>query len=450
MYEATSFAVPDRPEILIEDLIKRRQSLLPRAVSAVTTSPGGTLTTSVRPDLDPMQYGTQLEQLRRPGPGIPAAAEQASVLPSSIEAYRKRAADLYKQGSDLYNADVDTSALQAFAKQQGERGNASMLNAMAAQFAGESFQPIQAQYLKRAAAAQEPIKIGGGMLTPDGQFIKDPFAGQEKKAEFLLQQAKAYEQMAATAETAQERAAALAAQNQVQNELRALMVQIAGFNAQTGRINAQTNQTNASGGGSLGVGNAQQIGSGPNQEPIFRQKNGQLFTYNEAAQAVPYTGPVKPKASNAEPTVEENRMAGLFFQADNARRNMEIVMKESPSAAYPTVGERAAGFIPGIGEDVANTMRPETRQRFVQAAGSMAEALLRAATGAGVNESEQKQKIAELVPQLGDKPGNVKQKLESYDAYMKSLRARAGRALPKDGGGGSGKVVDFNSLPGGR
>lgn len=234
MYEATSFAVPDQPEILIEDLIKRRQSLLPRAVSAVTTSPGGTLTTSVRPDLDPMQYGTQLEQLRRPGPGIPAAAEQASVLPSSIEAYRKRAADLYKQGSDLYNADVDTSALQAFAKQQGERGNASMLNAMAAQFAGESFQPIQAQYLKRAAAAQEPIKIGGGMLTPDGQFIKDPFAGQEKKAEFLLQQAKAYEQMAATAETAQERAEALRMQNEMQNQLRLM-----GLNIQTQGLEIQ-------------------------------------------------------------------------------------------------------------------------------------------------------------------------------------------------------------------
>lgn len=399
--------------------------------------------------LDPLQFGTELELLKRSGGLLSSAVKpgQGSVLPSAIDAYRQRATDLYKQGSDLYNQDPDMSGLQAYAKQRGEQGNASMLNALAAQFAGDSFQPIQAQYLKRAAAAQEPMKVGGGMLTSDGQYIKDPFAAQDKRAEFLLQQAKAYEQMALNAQTAQERAEATRLQNEAQNQLKQLMAQVAVFNAQTGRMNAQTNQTNASGGGTLGVGNAQQIGSGANQEPIFRQKNGQLFTYNEAGQPVPYAGAVKPKASNAEPTVEENRMAGLFFQADNARRNMELVMKESPGAAYPTVGERAAGFIPGIGEDVANTMRPESRQRFVQAAGSMAEALLRAATGAGVNESEQKQKIAELIPQLGDKPGNVKQKLDSYDAYMKSLRARAGRALPKDGAAGSGKVVDFNSLP---
>jgi hypothetical protein len=114
---------------------------------------------------------------------------------------------------------------------------------------------------------------------------------------------------------------------------------------------------------------------------------------------------------------------------------MEKVVKRNPGAAFPTIVERVAGVTPVFGENIANTLRPEDRQMFVQASGSMAEALLRAATGAGVNESEARQKIAELVPQLGDKPGNVKQKTDAYAVYMSSLQARAGRALPQNAAG---------------
>ena len=72
----------------------------------------------------------------------------------------------------------------------------------------------------------------------------------------------------------------------------------------------------------------------------------------------------------------------------------------------------------------------------------MAEALLRAATGAGMNEYEAKQKVRELVPQLGDKPGLVAQKTASYDVYMKSLQSRAGRALPQNGPAGAPAADD--------
>ena len=150
---------------------------------------------------------------------------QGSMLPGAINAYRKRASDLYEQGSDLYSQDPDTSALQAFAKQRAQQGEGAMLNALAAQFAGESYQPLQQQLLKTAAGARDPMKVGGGMITAEGQFIKDPFAAQDKRAEFLLQQAKAYEQIATTAETQQERAEALRAQNEVQNELRRMQVE---------------------------------------------------------------------------------------------------------------------------------------------------------------------------------------------------------------------------------
>jgi hypothetical protein len=366
---------------------------------AMIQSPGGVLSNTVRPG-------------------------QGGMLPNSIEALRGKAAQLYQQGSDLYDQEPDMSQLQAFAKQRGEQGDRSMLTALAAQYAGESFAPVQEQLLKKAAAARDPMKLGSGMITADGQYIKDPEASQNKKAEFLLQQARAYEQMAATAQTAQERARAEAAQNAIMNEIRFM-------NANTSRMVA------AGGPGGLGAGQAAQVGSGPNNEPIFRQKNGQLFTYDQSGQPMAYQGQVLPRASSSQPSEDERKAAGWFFQADNARRNMEAVVKKNPQAAYPTVGERAAGFVPGVGEDFANQLRPEDRQRFVQASSSMAEALLRAATGAGMNEYEAKQKVRELVPQLGDKPGAVTQKTASYDVYMKSLQSRAGRALPQNSPGGA-------------
>jgi hypothetical protein len=93
---------------------------------------------------------------------------------------RARLMKLQQQAAEMEGAQPDVSQLQQFAAAQGRAGEAAMLNALAAQYAGEQFQPVQAQFLKRAMAAQEPMKIGGGMLTPDGQFVQDPFATQER------------------------------------------------------------------------------------------------------------------------------------------------------------------------------------------------------------------------------------------------------------------------------
>jgi hypothetical protein len=334
---------------------------------------------------------------------------QGGMLPNAIDSYRSKAADLYKQGSELYDREPDFSQFQNFARQRSEQGEGAMLNALAAQFAGEGFAPVQQQYLKKAAAAREPMKMGSGVITAEGEYLKDPEVGQNKKAEFLLQQAKAYETMAANAETREEQQKYRAQQDRFMNELRTYM-------AQTGRMNA----VNAA--------------NGPQRAPAGYQWS----TSADGQPALTFIpgGPADPVTKSAgTPSEDERKAAGWFFQADNARRNMENVVKRNPGAAYPTIVERGTGAIPLFGEDIANKLRPEDRQMFVQAAGSMAEALLRAATGAGVNESEARQKVAELVPQLGDKPGTVKQKTDSYGVYMSSLQARAGRALPQNAPG---------------
>ena len=139
--------------------------------------------------------GIVLKQARRRAKGgmlsSTVSPGEGSVLPNT----RDRLAKIYGDLEKLESQDVDTSAMQTFARQQGERGQGAMLNALAAQFAGESFEPVQTQFLKRAAAASDPMKIGGGILTPDGQYIKDPFAARDSRVTALERQAGAIEKL---------------------------------------------------------------------------------------------------------------------------------------------------------------------------------------------------------------------------------------------------------------
>jgi hypothetical protein len=174
-----------------EDVLERKRlqrSMLPMALG-VMNSPDGTLTNSVQP---------------------------GRALPSAL---RTRLGNVQQQLDALDSQEVDTSALQAFAQQQGESGQTAMLNALAAQYAGENFQPVQAQFLKRAAAAAEPMKIGGGMLTPQGQFIKDPFAQRDQRRTALERQALGLERMAGEEErTTRDRDDRLAREKQARED----------------------------------------------------------------------------------------------------------------------------------------------------------------------------------------------------------------------------------------
>ena len=146
-----------------EDVQERKRRMLPMTFGAMS-SPGGTLTTTVQPG-------------------------QAPALPNTLGLMRQRLGTVQQQLDELDSKDVDMSALQDFARQQGQAGEMATLNALAAQFAGEGFQPVQAQFLRRAAAAAEPMKVGGGMLTPQGQFIKDPVAARDTRRAALERQA---------------------------------------------------------------------------------------------------------------------------------------------------------------------------------------------------------------------------------------------------------------------
>jgi len=131
-------------------------------------------------------------------------------------------------------------------------------------------------------------------------------------------------------------------------------------------------------------------------------------------------------------TEDQGKAAGWLVQATNAFANMSNVIKADPSAMAPGAADVVAG-IPGL-SGVGNAMRSEGRQKFNQSASSLSEALLRAATGAGVNRDEAAQKIQELTPVWGEKPGTTQQKLDAIPLYIESLKARAGRAGTKAAG----------------
>lgn len=363
-YGLPQLMLPEDDDPMLAGDPRLQRSMLPRALK----SAGGTLTTAVKP-------GQSLQQ---------------------------QADSLMKMGMDEYNREPDVAGLQAYAKQRGAEGDSGMLNAIAAQFAGEGFAPVQAHYLKRAAQAGEPLKAGNaGYITPDGQFVRDPTYQSDKKAETYLRMATQYSNQAQD-----ERAA---------NDRLQMMQMMRGQAAQ---------------GGPLGTGQASAIGLDPKGNTVYRQmKTGALFTYGDDGAPVPHTGQVLAKASSGAATEDQSKAAAWFLQADNARKNMEKAIGDDPNASQITVKESLERRLPWVGEDIANASRSDARQRYVQASSSMAEALLRAATGAGVNAQEADQKIRELVPQLNDKPGNVRQKMSTYAVYMAGLKARAGRAL---------------------
>lgn len=262
MATAVPSAIPGYEAYLLEEA--RRRRMLPQAMQQITAPVAPPVTydysdlNSILPSamsrqINPDFAASDIDAAAPEMPVMPAAAPveapQTRALPQAVEAaqstltqnvqpgdavggYRQKAADFSRQATEAMSQEPDMTAAQNYMRQRAQQGDMAMLNALAAQFAGERFEPIQAKYLKRAAAAREPMKVGRGMVTPDGQFIRDEGAAQDQRVQLLLQQAKAYEQMALTAETEQERRAARAAQQAIENRLAEAALEIRRLAAQ--------------------------------------------------------------------------------------------------------------------------------------------------------------------------------------------------------------------------
>lgn len=147
-------------------------------------------------------------------------------------------------------------------------------------------------------------------------------------------------------------------------------------------------------------------------------------------------------------TEDQGKATGWLVQAENAYKNMQGAMKASPGAERPGVND-VIGSVPGMG-GLANMMRGGDRQKFMQASSSFGEAVLRAATGAGVNKDEALQKARELTPQIGDSQEVIDQKMAAFPLYIESLKVRAGPGARKAvgiGATGAGGATDDANDP---
>jgi hypothetical protein len=179
---------------------------------------------------------------------------------------------------------------------------------------------------------------------------------------------------------------------------------------------------------SMGLGSPVAV-TGPNGEPMLVQPPNKA---GGKAQVVTIDGmPVKP-TSGEKMTEDQGKATGWLVQATNAFNNMQKVLQTNPKAMQPGVADAVAA-VPGLG-GVGNYLRTADRQQFVQGASSLSEALLRAATGAGVNRDEAQQKIQELTPVWGEKPETTQQKLASIPLYIESLKVRSGPLGAKQAG----------------
>lgn len=177
--------------------------------------------------------------------------------------------------------------------------------------------------------------------------------------------------------------------------------------------------------------------------PTYNQEAGGFITRPTAANP---SGMLTPLAGAAprgpKLTEDQGKATGWLVQAENAFKNLKAVgidkKGEPTSAAKPGVID-LIGAVPGFG-GAANALRSEDRQKFMQASSSLSEALLRAATGAGVNKEEALQKIQELTPVFGEESGTTQQKFDAIPLYIESLKVRAGAGAPLAAG-----VINANS-----
>lgn len=160
-------------------------------------------------------------------------------------------------------------------------------------------------------------------------------------------------------------------------------------------------------------------------KPQFSAELGGFVFKPDAANPQGKFVPLSGGAGTVKLTEDQAKASGWLVQATNAFNNMKAAVKSNPEANKAGVNDAIAG-IPVFGGGVANMLRGEDRQKYVQGASSLSEALLRAATGAGVNMDEALQKVRELTPQIGDSDAVITQKEAAIPLYLKTLEMRAG------------------------
>lgn len=280
--------------------------------------------------------------------------------------------------------------------------------------AAENSDPQKAQTIKATLAQLDDPVSRSQLLIQSGVTLNglDPERFKKLTENVAAQRAAPFAQKKIEAEASEAESAAAKAKIEAQYVEREKVAELKKKAADLGLTQAQTSQSLAS------TSNLKEQGR------LLR------LDFDAALKGLPLPSKGGGQTTVGAATEDERKAAGWLAQATNAYTNMLKAM-------YTKEGKPTKAEAPGIMETIAleplkGIVRSPERQQFVQATSSLSEALLRAATGAGVNKEEAAQKVAELTPVWSDDEATKKQKLDAIPMYLQSLQARAGRAAPKD------------------
>lgn len=412
--------------------------------------------------MNPLTFAEDVEQRRRLLPMALSISSPTGMVSNSVQpsqALPMALARLKKVNKDLdalESQNIDTSALQAFARQQGEQGESAMLGALAAQYAGENFQPMQAQFLKRAMAAQEPMRIGQGMLTPDGQYLKDPFAARDTRRAALERQSG---QIASEIDRIER-----ADRDRADRQLRDAIDQQRDkrdYNLRVDMFNLRRDQANKRGEDITFT----QSGFTPDGKQLVTNKTGINFVLEIGPQGqpiyTPYTGAAIPKT-----TFDKNVVAVQEALASANRADAIIKQVDANPEAFGIIASAVStlpSFVQGrVGAIVLDENTMKLRSDVLRAAAMEISSLYGAALSLG-----EQARANTFIPNQNDPPEVVIQKLRAARDWAKSTAQQygggvmnaaqtrssgqpasaSGQPVPPSGGSGGKKVIDFNSLP---
>jgi hypothetical protein len=146
---------------------------------------------------------------------------------------------------------------------------------------------------------------------------------------------------------------------------------------------------------------------------------------------IPGTNQPATKPGEEKPPTESERTAGFLLQRiRDSQRQLAGVIGKNPTAASPTVAAEGARL---IGEPVANAMTADDRQKVEAAQLDILDAALTLGTGAAYTREQLLGYRKSYFPQLGDKPGVIKEKQDRLNNLIRAAETKAGKAAADKG-----------------
>lgn len=371
---------------------------------------------------------------------LPRATRKASAG-GTLKAGLQPGEENIRRALDLMAAEDDYTAASDFARQRSLQGEDAMLNAIAASVAGRRFEPLQGAFLKRALAAQDPLKVGSATIGPDGTVLRDPSAERERKAGRLLQLG----QFEMGLDDRRQARADAAAERQEARMLRQTMAGQGTWShvtdPNTGQVllyNNRTGETQPLAGGQSPAGGAPAAGAAPGSMAF---KSG----FN-----IP---------QGAFPQLTEAQDKSRFFAA-NMVQAMPTMVDALKSGYRPNRQDQAAAGPPSSGwlGGIANTLTPRSfasdqGRAFYTEGRKVLAAILRKESGAAITDDEWSAYGPIYLPWPGDKDADIARKMQALDTMATNMAMGSGPAYRfftpppafAPGAAGGDDVVDLPS-----